>query len=52
MGANTLRKIVVHETGFFQGRLGFTRAVVVLETGCAEFRIFQGSFRYVSAQDR
>jgi predicted nucleotide-binding protein len=28
---------VVHEAGLFQGRLGFPRAIIVLEDGCAEF---------------
>lgn len=35
-------KNVVHEAGLFQGRLGFTRAIVVLEEGCAEFSNIQG----------
>ena len=28
---------VVHEVGLFQGRLGFKRAIVLLEDGCEEF---------------
>jgi hypothetical protein len=32
------RMNVVHEAGLFQGRLGFTRSIVVLEEGCKEFR--------------
>lgn len=28
---------VVHEAGLFQGRLGFSRAIVLLEDGCEEF---------------
>lgn len=28
---------VVHEAGLFQGRLGFSRAIIVLEEGCQEF---------------
>jgi len=31
------RENVVHEIGLFQGRLGFGRAIVVLEKGCEEF---------------
>lgn len=31
------RQNVVHEVGLFQGRLGPTRAIVVLEQGCEEF---------------
>ena len=33
---------VVHEAGLFQGRLGFTRAIVLLEEGCKEFSNIQG----------
>lgn len=33
---------VVHEAGLFQGRLGFTRAIVLLEEGCEEFSNIQG----------
>ena len=31
------RENVVHEVGLFQGRLGFERAIVLLEDGCEEF---------------
>jgi predicted nucleotide-binding protein len=31
------RMNVIHEAGLFQGRLGFSRAIVMLEEGCAEF---------------
>lgn len=31
------RMNVVHEAGLFQGRLGFDRAIVLLEEGCEEF---------------
>jgi predicted nucleotide-binding protein len=31
------RENVVHEVGLFQGRLGWRRAIVLLESGCAEF---------------
>ena len=31
------RENVVHEAGLFQGRLGFERAVVLLEEGCEKF---------------
>lgn len=36
------RMNVVHEAGLFQGRLGFTRAIVLLEEGCREFSNIQG----------
>jgi hypothetical protein len=36
------RQNVVHELGLFQGRLGFGRAIVLLEEGCAEFSNIAG----------
>ena len=36
------RMNVVHEVGLFQGRLGFTKAIVILEEGCEEFSNIQG----------
>ena len=36
------RMKVVHEAGLFQGRLGFTRAIVLLEEGCEEFSNIAG----------
>ncbi|MGJ4999457.1 TIR domain-containing protein [Bradyrhizobium sp. HKCCYLS3077] len=36
------RQNVVHELGLFQGRLGFTRAIVLLEEGCEEFSNIHG----------
>lgn len=36
------RMNVVHEAGLFQGRLGFTKAILLLEEGCAEFSNIQG----------
>jgi predicted nucleotide-binding protein len=41
-GAIQARMNVVHEAGLFQGRLGFTRAIVMLEEGCEEFSNIQG----------
>ncbi len=36
------RMNVVHEVGLFQGRLGFTKAIVVLEEGCEPFSNIEG----------
>lgn len=36
------RENVIHETGLFQGRLGFSRAIVLLETGTTEFSNIHG----------
>lgn len=41
-GAVRARQNVVHEAGLFQGRLGFTKATVMLEEGCEEFSNIQG----------
>lgn len=36
------RMNVIHEAGLFQGRLGFTKAIILLEDGCEEFSNIQG----------
>src|SRR5262249_4200268 len=36
------RENVVHEAGLFQGRLGFGRAIILLEDGCREFSNIHG----------
>ena len=36
------RMNVIHEAGLFQGKLGFARAIVVLEDGCEEFSNITG----------
>jgi predicted nucleotide-binding protein len=41
-GSSAARSNVVHEAGLFQGRLGFSKAIVMLEEGCAEFTNIQG----------
>jgi predicted nucleotide-binding protein len=41
-GEMQARMNVIHEVGLFQGRLGFGRAIVVLEEGCSEFTNIQG----------
>jgi predicted nucleotide-binding protein len=41
-GALHARMNVVHEAGLFQGRLGFSRAIILLEVGCEEFSNIHG----------
>lgn len=41
-GSRQARMNVIHEIGLFQGRLGFERAIVLLEEGCEEFSNIQG----------
>lgn len=41
-GAVHARLNVVHETGLFQGRLGFKKAIILLETGCEDFSNIDG----------
>jgi predicted nucleotide-binding protein len=41
-GSLHARENVIHETGLFQGRLGFSRAIVLLEEGTAEFSNIHG----------
>lgn len=41
-GVAHARENVVHETGLFQGKLGFKRAIVLLEEGCNEFSNIAG----------
>jgi predicted nucleotide-binding protein len=41
-GGTQARMNVIHEAGLFQGRLGFNKAIVLLEEGCAEFSNIQG----------
>ena len=36
-GTMQARMNVVHETGLFQGRLGFKKAIILLENGCKDF---------------
>ena len=41
-GKQHARQNVIHEAGLFQGRLGFERAIILLEDGCEEFSNVQG----------
>lgn len=41
-GRQQARLNVIHEVGLFQGRLGFSKAIVLLEEGCEEFSNIQG----------
>jgi len=41
-GKVNARLNVVHEAGLFQGRLGFKKAIVLLEEGCEEFSNIHG----------
>lgn len=36
------RENVIHEAGLFQGKLGFERAIILLEEGCEEFSNIEG----------
>ena len=36
------RENVIHEAGLFQGRLGFEKAIILLEEGCQEFSNIHG----------
>jgi predicted nucleotide-binding protein len=39
------RENVIHESGLFQGRLGFKRAIILLEEGCEQFSNIHGLTR-------
>jgi predicted nucleotide-binding protein len=41
-GTKHPRENVIHEAGLFQGRLGFERAIILLEEGCEEFSNIHG----------
>ena len=41
-GSLHARENVIHEAGLFQGRLGFEKAIILLEEGCREFSNISG----------
>ncbi|MCZ6527185.1 MAG: nucleotide-binding protein [Candidatus Dadabacteria bacterium] len=41
-GRMQARMNVIHEAGLFQGRLGFTKAILLVEEGCDEFSNIEG----------
>ena len=41
-GSLRARENVIHEVGLFQGRLGFKRAIILLEKGCQKFSNIHG----------
>ena len=41
-GTLEARTNVIHEVGLFQGKLGFTKAIVLLEEGCKDFSYIHG----------
>lgn len=41
-GSLHARENVIHEAGLFQGRLGFERAIILLEEGCQDFSNIHG----------
>lgn len=41
-GKVNARMNVIHEAGLFQGKLGFSKAIILLEDGCEEFSNIQG----------
>lgn len=41
-GSLRARENVIHEAGLFQGKIGFERAIILLEEGCQEFSNIHG----------
>ncbi|NGZ11134.1 MAG: hypothetical protein CV088_17425, partial [Nitrospira sp. LK70] len=41
-GVVQARMNVIHEAGLFQGRLGFSKAIILLEDGCEQFSNIEG----------
>ncbi|MCF3475937.1 hypothetical protein GUK69_08075 [Stenotrophomonas maltophilia] len=51
-GTLRARQNVIHEAGLFQGRLGFSRAIILLEEGVEQFSNVQGVQYIPFAKDR
>jgi hypothetical protein len=53
-GQKQARMNVIHEVGLFQGRLGFRKAIILLEHGCEEFSniIGLGQIRFAAGRLR
>jgi predicted nucleotide-binding protein len=51
-GSLHARENVIHEAGLFQGRLGWRKAIILLEDGCDEFSniVGLGQIRFAKAQ--
>jgi predicted nucleotide-binding protein len=45
------RDNVIHEISLFQGKLGFRRAIILLEEGCKDFSNIHGLTRIPFARD-
>jgi hypothetical protein len=51
-GTYHARENVIHEVGLFQGKLGFSRAIILLEDGCEQFSNIHGLIYVSFARDR
>jgi predicted nucleotide-binding protein len=51
-GSIRARSNVIHEAGLFQGRLGFARAIILLEEGTEEFSNIHGIEQIRFSKDR
>jgi hypothetical protein len=53
-GQRQARMNVIHEVGLFQGRLGFRKAIILLEQGCEEFSniVGLGQIRFTAGRLR
>ena len=51
-GKKHARENVIHEIGLFQGKLGFDRAIILLEDGCQEFSNVHGLLQIPFARSK